>query len=191
MNPNGLPGHAERIQIRTASKSDAEAITEIQSAAICEAYRDVWSVDKLASILGDARTRADCWREHLGTWGTLVAEVNGDIAGFVDFEACEDDVSPETVGEVVVLCVRPDWWGMGIGEAILRDAMARLRDSGWVEVVIWVVLENRRAVAFCKRLGFRMDESVRNFDTDGTPARRVRLRRLLEESRFRFRACRN
>ena len=58
MNPNGLPGHAERIQIRTASKSDAEAITEIQSAAICEAYRDVWSVDKLASILGNARTRA-------------------------------------------------------------------------------------------------------------------------------------
>ena len=99
--------------------------------------------------------------------------MNGDIAGFVDFEACEDDVSPETVGEVVALYVRPEWWGLGIGEALMRDAMARLRDSGWVEVVLWVVPENRRAVYFCERLGFRIDESVRSFDMYGTPATRV------------------
>jgi ribosomal protein S18 acetylase RimI-like enzyme len=191
MTPNGLPGHAERIQIRIASKSDAEAITEIQSAAICEAYRDVWSVEKLASCLGNARTRAARWREHLGSWGTLVAEVNGDIAGFVDFEACDDDVSPETVGEVVAICVRPEWWGLGIGEALIRDAMARLHDSGWDEVVLWVVPENRRAVYFCKRLGFRIDESVCSFDMYDIPPTRVRLRRRLEGSRFRFRTCRN
>jgi ribosomal protein S18 acetylase RimI-like enzyme len=190
-NLNQLPSDAERMHIRTASKSDAEAITEVQIEATCEAYCDLWPDGELDRIRADARNRAAFWREELGSWGILVAEVHGDIVGYVDFEACEDDVSPETVGEVVAICVRPEWWDLGIGEALMRDAMARLRDSGWVEVVLWVVPENRRAVHFFERLGFRIDESVRNSDMYGTPATRVRLRRLLEESRFRFRSCRN
>ena len=73
----------------------------------------------------------------------------------------------------------------------MREAMARLRDGGWVEVVLWVLAENRRAVKFYERLGFRMDGPVPNFDMYGTPPTRVRLRRLLEESKYRFRTCRN
>jgi GNAT superfamily N-acetyltransferase len=74
-----------------------------------------------------------------------------DIAGFVDLEACrDDDMSPETVGEVTALFVRPEEWGLGIGEALMREAMARLRDGGWVEVALWVPpdLSHRAAVAF-------------------------------------------
>jgi ribosomal protein S18 acetylase RimI-like enzyme len=162
------------MQIRTASKSDAEAITEVQTAAIREAYCDLWPADELARFAADARNRAYVWREDLGSWTTLVAEVDGDIAGFVDFEACEDEGTPETVGEIIAICVRPDEWGLGIGEALMREAMARLRDGGWVEVELLVRLENRRAVDFFERLGFRMDGTV--------TATRVRLRRLLEES---------
>ena len=44
-NPNRL-----RMQIRTASQSDAEAITEVQIAAIREAYCDLWPADELARI---------------------------------------------------------------------------------------------------------------------------------------------
>ena len=47
------------MQIRTASKSDAEAITEVQIAAMCEAYCDLLPADELARIRIDARDRAD------------------------------------------------------------------------------------------------------------------------------------
>ena len=138
----------ERMQIRTASKSDAEAITEVQIAAIREAYCDLWPADELARIAANYSSKADVWREHLGSWTTLVAEVDGDIAGFVDFEACQDEETPETVGEIIAICVRPEEWGLGIGEALMREAMARLRDGGWVEVALWVMQSNRRAVGY-------------------------------------------
>ena len=171
-----------RMRIRTASKSDAEAITEVQIAAIREAYCDLWPADELARIAANYSSKADVWREHLGSWTTLVAEVDGDIAGFVDLEACEDEETPGTVGTIVAICVRPDEWGLGIGQALMREAMARIRDRGWVEVVFWVLLQNRQAVDFFERLGFRMDGAVRNLEMYGNPATRVRLRRLLEES---------
>jgi ribosomal protein S18 acetylase RimI-like enzyme len=170
------------MQIRTASESDAEAITDVQIAAIREAYCDLWPADELARIAADACNTADEWRQHLGSWTTLVAEVDGDIAGFVGLEACEDEETPETVGTIVAICVRPDEWGLGIGQALMREAMARSRDGGWVEVYLWVLLENRRAVDFFERLGFRMDGVVHIPKMYGNPATRVRLRRLLEES---------
>jgi ribosomal protein S18 acetylase RimI-like enzyme len=172
------------MQIRTASKSDAEAITDVHIAAIREAYCDLLSADELARIAADDRNRASIWRCILTeSYSTiLVVEVDGDIVGFVELEACEDEETPETVGTIADSCDRPDKWGLGIGQALMREAMARLRDRGWVEVELWVFLENRRAVDFFERLGFRMDGAARNVEWYGNPVTDVRLRRLLEES---------
>ena len=180
-----IPSNAgERMQIRTASKSDAEAITEVHIAAIREAYCDLLPADELTRIDADVYDRANMWRCLLaeGYSTILVAEVNGDIAGFVNFEAWEEEETPETGGEIMAIFVRPDEWGLGIGQALMREAMARLRDRGWVEVELWVFLENRRAVDFFERLGFRMDGAARNVEWYGNPVTDVRLRRLLEES---------
>jgi GNAT superfamily N-acetyltransferase len=175
---------AGRIQIRTASKSDAEAIAEVEIAAKREAYCDFLPADGLARIVPDARTRAAAYRYLLaeGYSPILVAEVDGHIAGYVDFDAWEEEETPETGGEIMALFVRPEEWGLGIGQALMREAMARLRDRGWVEVVLWVYQRNRRAVDFCERLGFRMDGTVCNLEMYGDRAARVRLRRLLEGS---------
>ena len=180
-----IPSNAgERMQIRTASKSDAEAITEVHIAAIREAYCDLLPADELARIAADVYDRATMWRCLLaeGYSTILVAEVDGHIAGYVDFDAWEEEETPETGGEIMAIFVRPEEWGLGIGQALMREAMARSRDRGWVEVYLWVLLENRRAVDFFERLGFRMDGVVHIPKMYGNPATRVRLRRLLEES---------
>ncbi len=133
----------------------------------------------------DPRDRADRWRDHLagGSSITLVAELDGRPIGFVNFGACRDeDVLPEAVGEVMAIYVRPEAWGTGIGEALMREALAQLRGSYSVEVVLWVIEWNRRAVGFYERLGFRPDGSVRLREMYGTPTSIVRLRRRLEDS---------
>jgi ribosomal protein S18 acetylase RimI-like enzyme len=171
------------MQIRTASAADAEAITDVHIASMREAYRGLFAAEELARI--DARDRADRWRDHLagGSSITLLAEVDGRPAGFVGFGACRDeDVSPGAVGEVMAIYVRPDAWGLGIGEALMREAMARLRSGGSSEVVLWVIEGNRRAVGFYERLGFKPDGSVRHREMSGKPTAIVRLRRLLDES---------
>jgi GNAT superfamily N-acetyltransferase len=171
------------MQIRTASKSDAEAITEVHIAAIREAYCDLLPADELTRIDADVYDRANMWRCLLaeGYSTILVAEVNGDIAGFVNFEAWEEEETPETGGEIMAIFVRPEEWGLGIGQALMREAMARLRDGGWVEVVLWVIRRNYRAVDFFERLGFRMDGAVRIRKMYGNRADSVRLRRPLGE----------
>jgi ribosomal protein S18 acetylase RimI-like enzyme len=179
-----IPSNAgERMQIRTASKSDVEAITEVHIAAIREAYCDLLPADELARIAADVYDRANMWRCLLaeGYSTILVAEKDGHIAGFVNFEAWEEEETPETGGEIIAIFVRPEEWGLGIGQALMQEAMARLRDRGWVEVVLWVLLGNRQAVDFFERLGFRMDGAVRIREMYGNPATRVRLRRLLEK----------
>jgi ribosomal protein S18 acetylase RimI-like enzyme len=113
----------------------------------------------------------------------LLAEADGRIAGFVDFAACRDeDVSQEVVGEVMAIYVRPDAWGLGFGEALMRAALARLRSGGSAEVVLWVIEENRRAIGFYERLGFEPDGTVRLQEMYGTPTKIVRLRLLFEKS---------
>jgi hypothetical protein len=96
------------MQIRTASPVDAEAITDVHIASMREAYRDLLPAEELARI--DPRDRADRWCDHLagGSSITLLAEVDGRPVGFVSFGACRDeDVSPEAVGEVMAIYVRP------------------------------------------------------------------------------------
>jgi ribosomal protein S18 acetylase RimI-like enzyme len=170
------------MQIRTASAADAEEITDVHIASLREAYRGLFAAEELARI--DARDRADRWRDHLakGSTITLLAEVDGRVVGFVDFGMCRDeDLSLEAVGEVMAIYVRPDAWGLGFGEALMREALTRLRSGGSAEVVLWVIEGNRRAVGFYERLGFELDGSVRVREMNGTPTTIVRLRLLLEK----------
>jgi ribosomal protein S18 acetylase RimI-like enzyme len=170
------------MRIRAASAADAEAITEVHIASMLEAYRDLFAAEELARI--DARDRADRWREHLteGSSTTFVAEMDGRIAGFVSFGAGRDeDVLPEAVGEVMAIYVRPDMWGLGVGQALLLAALARLRSGGSAEVVLWVIEGNRQAVGFYERLGFKPDGSVRLREMLGKHTAIVRLRLQLEQ----------
>ena len=100
-NPNRL-----RMQIRTASKSDAEAITEVQIAAICEAYCDLLPAEELARIACPYRPIAGAT-----FWPATRPSGRGggrDISpASWTFEACEEEESPETVGEIAAIFVDP------------------------------------------------------------------------------------
>ena len=151
----------DRMQIRTASTSDALGIAVVHRSAIREAYSYRWPPEKLVQIETDFPGKVEAWRDHLaeGSSTTLVAEVDGEIVGVVEFEPWEDEGSPETMAEVTTLSVDPEEWGRGVGEALMREAMARLRDGGWVEVVVSVREEALRAVDLFQRLGFRWDKT--------------------------------
>jgi ribosomal protein S18 acetylase RimI-like enzyme len=164
------------VQIRAARAADAEAITAVHIASMREAYRDLFAAEELAHI--DPQERADRWRDLLtgGSSITLVGELDERLAGFVSFGPCRDeDLSPEAVGEVMAVYVDPDLWGLGFGEALMRAALARLRSDGSTEVVLWVIEENRRAIGFYERLGFKPDGSVRVREMLGKSTAIVRL----------------
>jgi ribosomal protein S18 acetylase RimI-like enzyme len=73
----------------------------------------------------------------------------------------------------------PGRQGLGIGKALINDAIASL-DPTWTELTVWTLTENYRALAFYAGLGFKRDGSERTDDFWRVPD--VRLRKPLGDN---------
>ena len=146
------------LSIRDATPEDAAAIAEVHVRSWRSAYRGMIPVEVLDALSVVQRERN--WRERLllATTAdaipfTLVAELAGAVRGFCNVSRLDADAEA-TIG---ALYLEPAHLRAGIGSALLATALARLRDAGRDDVVLWVLEENRAARAFYERFGFAAD----------------------------------
>lgn len=85
-------------------------------------------------------------------------------------------VPRETTAEVVYLAVDPDSWGQGVGSALL-GFIRRFADEVAVDLELWVIADNERALRTYERAGWvgSSDRKVRN--ASGRVERRFTLSR--------------
>jgi ribosomal protein S18 acetylase RimI-like enzyme len=152
------------LTIRQATADDVPNIAEVHVRSWRAAYRGILADDLLDRL--SVTEREGSWRALLSNtehhWLNLVAEDgNGGLAGFcaVTTPSC-DAKEDESLAEVSALYVDPDRWREGAGSAMLIAAFEKLKERGWREVVLWVLPENRRALAFYARYGFTIEEGV-------------------------------
>ena len=112
-----------------------------------EAYPSLVSPDFLAKL---TLTRCEEMAHHW-TDGILVAKDGERVVGFVGYGDRGDDA--EGVGEIFALYVLSEYYGQGVGRALMEAALAHLR--GYVYVCLWVLKKNARAVRFYEKCGFR------------------------------------
>jgi len=155
------------------------SIAEVHVRSWQAAYRGILADDLLDSL--SIAEREGSWRALLGNaehhWLNLVAEDgNGELAGFCAVTTPRRDAKEdESLAEVGALYVDPDRWREGAGAALLIAAFEKLKELGWQEVVLWVLPENRRAVAFYARYGFTIEEGVeKREERSGRPVIRLR-----------------
>ena len=97
----------------------------------------------------DKLTLAKCeelafrWRDRI-----LTALDGGRIVGFVGYGT---DTAGE--GEIFALYILSDYYGTGLGIRLLDAALDRLNDCS--HVGLWVLKNNRRAIRFYEKRGFR------------------------------------
>lgn len=84
----------------------------------------------------------------------LVAEEEGEIAGFVIAALTSSPVMPFHAGEVEELYVREADRGRGLGRALLEEAVARLRRDGARTVLAKAAPDEPEGKAFLEHLGF-------------------------------------
>ena len=87
---------------------------------------------------------------------TFLALEGGEAAGFI---VCEVDAASEPpagrrTGWIVQVGVRPRWRGRGIGRALLCHAMQRFRSEGLDDAMLYVNVNNPRAIGVYTGLGF-------------------------------------
>jgi len=123
--------------------------------------------------------REGVWRKLLSEDAeasfTLVAERNGDVAGFCSVAApsCDDDAGDRTC-EVAAIYVDLDAWRAGVGRALLDAALSEVRQGRWEEATVWVFAENAGANAFYERFGFAPDGGEVRHEPSGQMVVRLR-----------------
>jgi GNAT superfamily N-acetyltransferase len=91
----------------------------------------------------------------------LVADDDGELAGFVGCGISRDaDAVPE-VGEVWSFFVAADRWRAGVGRALMAAALEDLRLRGHADATVWSFDANERANAFYEAQGFARDGATR------------------------------
>ncbi|MEW5958373.1 MAG: GNAT family N-acetyltransferase [Chloroflexota bacterium] len=164
--------------IREVQEADLPALAELHVAAWQVAYRQILPAEflnNLSTSTAEARW-ADLLEDARRT--TLVAEVNGRVAGFVGFgDSRDEDDDPHVVGEIYAVYVHPEFWGQGAGTALVRQAINQLQDRGLREVTVWTLTENALARAFYEKMGFTGDNATKRIARPEVTFNEVRYRR--------------
>jgi ribosomal protein S18 acetylase RimI-like enzyme len=157
--------------IRPATPEDAEAIARVQIASWREAYKHLFREDQLAAI--PLAQRTEFWRR----FPPVVAEVDCEVVGFVNVGTAHDD--PDADGELYAICVRPDYWGTGVGRTLMETGEARLRELGHSSAILWVWEDNPRARRFYEAAGWTTDGHKRDAEFFGMSGPVVRYAKQL------------
>ena len=89
--------------------------------------------------------------------GRVVAD--GEVVAYIVYWQIRDDVQINNVA------VRPDHRGLGLGEAMMRYAIAKVRAAGASFITLEVRQSNAAAVTLYKKLGFEILGTRKNYYT--------------------------
>ena len=103
---------------------------------------------------------------------TVVAEVGGEIVGFVAVGASRD---ADAEGELFTIYVNPVHWGTGVGRELIRAGEERMRELGYGRVVLWMLDGNSRAQRFYESAGWTLDGERRTIEFVGQSMPEVRF----------------
>lgn len=137
----GLIG--EQIQYRTATPEDAPALSALYGYG---------ALPYLADPIGT-------WLEHLkdleGRGATLLASLEGRSIGAVIIRRSSEDAGTPADWWLWGMLVTVRYRGAGIGQELVRRALAMAREAGAGRVVLRVSEGNRAALALYHKMGFR------------------------------------
>ena len=166
---------AHELKVRRAVPEDAPCLAAVEVAAWRAAYRGLMPDAYLAGL--SEAEKAEEWRKSLlkhgplarsACWSPSVRLARSDSSGSAP---CLGEADGVPSGLVYLVYVLPEYWGTGVGRALMAAAVDDLRDLGVREAVLWVLRENRRARAFYEGLGWRPDGRTATHDYGGTPWR--------------------
>ena len=143
INPPARFGHVlGEVLVRKATEADVGDVV----ALLEEWYPNEAQEEKRAEVV-----RAAISDEH---HELLVAELDGEIVGFLLLAIVYDLLEGAPVGYVQDLYVRADCRSRGLGTALLEKAVEDARARGAVELHVGVHPENELAIRFYEGRGF-------------------------------------
>ena len=149
---------------REATGEDAAGIANVEVVSQQSGYREFLPATHLDSMSICDRTQR--WQNALQSDDadrTVVAVHNEKVIGFVRAGKCK----AAGVGGITYLFVLPEYWGTGVGQALMSRATDIMRDFGIVSAQLYVYRDNARGRRFYERLGWKPDGRTYDHEFEG------------------------
>ena len=156
--------------IRPGTPEDAEAVARVNVETWQAAYAHALPRERLMNL--SVQERVAFWR----SWPPLVAEVDGEIVGYVAVGASSEG---DGGGELFAIYVHPDHWRTGVGRRLIQAGEERLRTLGHAEAILWVLEDNPRARRFYEAAGWSTDGTTRPIELLGVEVPEILYRKSL------------
>lgn len=142
------------IDIRFAGADEAAELADVHERSWREAYAGLLPAMALNRMI--AQRGAPWWAAALRRRSNiLVLDIDTDIAGYASLSRSRIG-GGGMVGEVRELYLDPRYQGIGFGAQLFRAAHQVLNRRGYARVIVTVLEENDRAIAFYRHCGGRL-----------------------------------
>ena len=101
---------------------------------------------------------------------TLIAMDGKKVIGFISYGNNRDETIQ--AGEIIALYVLKDYYGKGVSEQLMHAAFVAL--DQFSEIYLWVLKDNKRAIAFYQKMGFTFDGQEQILKL-GKPVKELRM----------------
>lgn len=142
---------ADNTSIRPATAEDLDALVKLEQRGFTS---DRFSRDQLNYLVTRARAT------------TLVLEYDGQVAGAAIILWRRG----LTIGRIYNIVIDPNYHSKGFGARLLEVCELEAIRRGCTEASLEVRLDNRQAIGFYEKHGYRIHETIENYYTDGASA---------------------
>lgn len=139
--------------IRSATKEDASAISEVFALSWKKAYRGMVSQHYLDHLALDFWEKTLSEELKSGAVNAKVALEEGKIIGCIVYRKSRIKALPDYV-EIQAVYVHPDKIRKGYGQALLDSVLRTIKSMGYESCYLWVLLQNIAARSFYEKNGF-------------------------------------
>ena len=101
---------------------------------------------------------------------TLIAMDGKKVVGFISYGNYRDETIQ--AGEIIALYVLKDYYGKGVSKQLMHAAFVAL--DQFSEIYLWVLKDNKRAIAFYQKMGFTVDGQEKILEL-GKPVKELRM----------------
>ena len=136
----------ERFFIRRMREPDLAAVREIERLS----FSNPWS---------DSTFRGEIQNTAVSFPMVVVRRPGEEVVGYIVYWQIRDDV------QVNNIAVHPECRGLGLGEAMMRYAIAKSREAGATFVTLEVRQSNTPALTLYRKLGFEIMGTRKNYYT--------------------------
>ena len=147
-----------QVTIRRANSDDAGLLADLGARTFQDTFAADNTVEDMTAYLASNFSVAQQTAElaHPAS-AFLIAEVDGQAAGYAKLHAGETpkDIEGSRPIELVRLYISRDWFGRGVGEALMRACLDEARSAGHQTLWLGVWERNARAQAFYRKWDFR------------------------------------